>query len=524
MLALTNVIPLLTYLSVFVTTDAKKNVLFLVADDMRPQLGAYFGPDFPSPVHPKMYTPYLDGLASRSLLLRRGHTQQALCSPSRTSLLTGRRPDTTRVWDLKTYWRTAAGNFTTIPQYFKENGYYTVGMGKIFHPGKHASGNDDPISWSVSYWHAPAQSGYWREFGRNHSWFSVTDDMKNEHGDLMDEQIAHRAVTTLQEIAKGNTNNDKPFFLAVGFHRPHLPFVVPKKFFDLYPESSIRLPENPYAPVNMPEAAWTDFGELRKYPDIAVFNNTGAINETFPDKVTLALRRAYYSAMSYTDYQIGRVLKELENLGLASNTVISFWGDHGWQLGEHAEWTKHTNFELSTHAPFMVSAPGLTDKGIQSEALTEFVDLFPTLVELTGLPNVPLCPKDSRKVQVCTEGISMVPLMKNPKEDWKPRVFSQYPREGTRVMGYTMRSDQYRYTEWVSFKGLMPNWDDVNGVELYDHAVDPEENHNRAGDADMKDKVKELSQQLHAGWRSALPPSHVFIPMNKQYTPNIDVL
>ena len=363
-------------------TSGRMNVLFLVADDMRPQLGAYYGPDFPAPVYPKMQTPNLDKLAGHSLLLRRGYCQQAICSPSRTSLLTGRRPDTTHVYNLKTYWHITGGNFTTIPQYFKQNGYHTVGMGKIFHPGHKASGKDDPISWSEPYWHAPAEYGWWQQFGRDHSWFSVNSSMKAKYGDLPDEQIANRAIKTLNRVAKKSVNDKQPFFVAVGFRRPHLPFVVPERYYDMYPLSSIRLPDNPYAPVDMPRIAWTAYNELRKYGDIKPLHATGAINTTLPDKVVCELRRGYYSAVSYTDHLIGRVLQELERLGLANETIVSFWGDHGWQLGEHGEWTKHTNFELATHAPMMVRMPGVTDNGIQTEALTEFVDLFPTLAEL----------------------------------------------------------------------------------------------------------------------------------------------
>ena len=201
--------------------DARMNVLFLVADDMRPELGAYYGKDFPSPIHPTMHSPNLDKLASKSLLLKRAYCQQAVCSPSRTSLLTGRRPDTTHVYDLQTYWRKSGGNFTTIPQYFKENGYTSIGMGKIFHPGI-ASGHDDPISWSAPYFHATI---HWET--RENSWKAVPDyELKDKP--LVDNQTAEHALGILRQVAPAAKSGEKPFFVAVGFHRPHLPFVFPE--------------------------------------------------------------------------------------------------------------------------------------------------------------------------------------------------------------------------------------------------------------------------------------------------------
>ena len=479
------------------------NVLFLVADDMRPELNSYLGSDFPSPVHPKIHSPNLDKLASKSLVLRRAYVQQAWCSPSRTSLLTGRRPDTTHVYDLKTYFRESGGNFTTLPQYFKEHGYLSIGMGKIFHPGV-ASHGDDPISWSKPYWHAPN----WKLYNEHkHSWWAVSEKVRAKK-ELPDIQISERAIKTIRKIADGAKSGQQPFFLAVGFHKPHLPFVFPKEYLSFYPKENIRLPDNPYAPVNMPKVAWKVYDELMSYRDIHRSNATGKINSTLANEVVIDLRRAYYSALTYTDRLIGDVLDELEAQGLSNNTIVSFWGDHGWQLGEHGEWCKQTNFELATHAPMMVHVPGVTDEGILTEQLTEFVDLYPTLVDAAGLPPVKLCPKDSRNIKVCTEGMSLMPLMTRDSVKWKNRVFSQFPRspEGQDVMGYTMKTNQYRYTEWVRFSGkpeYKPEWSKVYGVELYDHKKDPEENRNHADDPKYNSIRKHLSEQLHAGWRAA---------------------
>ncbi|ELU17681.1 hypothetical protein CAPTEDRAFT_166110 [Capitella teleta] len=478
------------------------NVLFLVVDDMRPQLGCFEGEDFPAHPHPQMHTPNIDALAARSLLLKRAHVQQAVCAPSRASVLTGRRPDTTRVHDFLHYWRETGGNFTTIPQYFKENGYKSVGMGKVFHPG-HSSGQDDPISWSEKYFHA--DNSHWES--RMHNTWLAVNDSEAEQFPLEDMQLAAHAKQTLKRL----TNETQPFFLAVGFHRPHLPFVVPQRFFDLYPRDEVSLPSNPNAPIGMPEIAWADNGELRQYKDMRNGKWYGAINDTLPDEVTLNLRRAYYSAISYTDSLIGDVLSTLDDLGLRDDTIISFWADHGWQLGEHGEWSKSSNFELATHAPMMVSVPGMTDHGVVTEALTEFVDLFPSLVELTGLPAIPLCQQNSSNVLVCHEGCSFVPLITDPKRNWKRAVYSQYPRmyiSGDVIMGYAMRTQEHRYTEWLTYDaGTYTPTANIHSRELYDHVIDPDENVNRVNYPEYASIVKELHSVLHAGWRKALPPN-----------------
>ncbi|KAL4239664.1 hypothetical protein ACF0H5_000470 [Mactra antiquata] len=479
---------------------ANKNVLFLVSDDMRQEIGAYLGPYFPSPVHPKMHTPSLDALASKSLLLKRAYVQQALCSPSRTALLTGRRPDTTHVYDLDHYFRKVGGNFTTLPEYFKQNGYSTIGMGKIFHPGKAASDFDDPISWTEPYYHGVANFE-----NTGSSWLAVPDDQL-KHKPLIDRQIADHAISTLRKVAPAAKSGEKNFFVAVGFHKPHLPFVFPASFMnDFYPRNAIKLPPNPYAPVNMPDVAWFKYTVLNRFKDIRKLNISGGINTTLPEDTVLELRRAYYSALSWTDSLVGEVISELDRLGLSNDTIVSFWGDHGWQLGEHGEWCKQTNFELATHAPMMIHIPGLTDTGIETDQLTEFVDLYPTLAEAAGLEPLPLCPEVSADVQLCREGTSLMPLIENPKTPIKTAAFSQYPRE-TNIMGYTMRTDRYRYTEWAEFTyapQYMPNWNRLAGVELYDHLNDPAENYNRALDPKYEKTKKELSQMLHEGWRGA---------------------
>ncbi|XP_067674596.1 iduronate 2-sulfatase-like [Haliotis asinina] len=487
---------------------ARKNVLFLVSDDMRPNLGAYLGPDFPSPVYPVMHTPTLDSLAKRSLLLKRAYVSQALCNPSRTALLTSRRPDTSHIYAIGPYFRKYGGNFTTLPEYFKKNGYRTIGMGKVFHPGK-SSGNDDPVSWTDPYFHAPDK------YAKDDLIWQAVSEEREAQQPLQDSLLADNAIKVLQEVAPKAKSGEQPFFVAVGLHRPHLPWNFPARFMEYYPLENIRLPPNYFAPVGMPTVAWHNFTNMGRYKNIKPLGlkDVGNINFTFPHNVTLELRRAYYSCMSFTDYELGRVIAELDNLGLSNNTIISFWGDHGWQLGEHSEWEKQTNFEDATHAPMMIHIPGLTDQGIVTEQFTEFVDLFPTLAEAAELPKIETCPEHSQNVTLCTEGLSLMPLVKNPNTTLKTAAFSQYHRDGDpltgkAVMGYTMRTDTYRYTEWVKFTGgkkFVTHWNKLVAAELYDHTVDPQENYNQALNVTYASIRKVLSAKLRAGWRKAIP-------------------
>ncbi|XP_045187718.2 iduronate 2-sulfatase-like [Mercenaria mercenaria] len=479
----------------------RKNVLFLMIDDLRPQLNAYSGDNFPSSVSPQMVTPNIDKLANQSLLLQRAYVQQAQCSPSRASLLTGRRPDTTHVYDLTANFREVGGNFTTIPQYFKQQRYKSVGMGKIFHPHNDTI-SDDPISWSEPFFHGVANHE-----NNARSWEAVPESNLTLRP-LRDRQLADKAIETIRDIA--NATGDENFFLAVGFRKPHEPFVFPESFLSTYPENLINLPRNQYAPESMPEVAWSTYNGLRRYDDIALYNATGDINTTLPEDVVKELRRAYYCAVTWIDSLVGEIIDELETQGLLNDTIISLVGDHGYQLGEHGEWGKRTNFELSTHAPMMIRIPNVTDAGIQSEQLVEFVDLFPTLVEAAGLGTIPRCSNTSSTTELCHEGSSLMPLVENPDIPIKEAAFSQtpspYPSSG-RVMGYTMRTEQYRYTEWPAFRydpHYTPNWKKLSGVELYDHEVDPDENINRADDDAYTDIKTNLSLQLRQGWMDAI--------------------
>ncbi len=465
------------------------NVLFIAIDDLRPQLGCYGDPVVKSP--------HLDQLAAEGLIFQRAYCQQAVCSPSRTSLLTGRRPDTTMVYDLQTHFRKTIPNVVTLPEQFKLHGYHTQGLSKVYHGGL-----DDPQSWSVPWW-GPKRPTYhtkeniallerllaeakaqgkdirdWRQRPRGPAW-EAPDVPDNA---LADGATADKAIQVLNEI------KDRPFFFAVGFLKPHLPFVAPKKYWDLYRKDQLSLADNPFAPKDAPQVALTNWGELRKYYGIP---KQGPVS----DEQALQLIHGYYACTSYTDAQVGRVIAELERLGLRERTIIIVWGDHGWQLGEHGLWCKHTNFETSVRSLLMISVPGQKTAGRSTDALVEFVDIYPTLCELCGLP-----------LPEGLEGTSFVPLLEDPNRPWKKAAFSQYPRyvRGVgRVMGYSMRTDRYRFTEWRA----VDESKDFCQRELYDHKVDPKENVNIANRPENKRLVAQLAEQLHAGWKAALPPA-----------------
>ena len=466
----------------------RPNVLFIASDDMRPELGCY-GAE-------QIHSPNLDRLAARGTTFLRAYCQQAVCSPSRSSLMTGLRPDTIRIWDLATHFRDNEPDVVTVAQHFKNHGYHTERLGKIFHTGH--GNRDDKFSWSRSKKY-PGAPRYGPD-GNAHLKRLLAEarakgiDLKNNRlrprglpweapdvadNKLADGMIAENAIKLMREF------KDQPFFLAVGFLNPHLPFVAPKKYWDLYDHDSIVLADNPYAPKGAPEYAMTTWGELRKYYDIPA---KGPLS----DEQARNMIHGYYAAISYVDAQIGRLLDELDRLGLAEKTIIVFWGDHGWKLGEHGGWCKHTNFELDAHAPMIFSSPKQKAVGAKSNALVEFVDIYPTLCDLAGLPTPDTL-----------EGLSAAPLLNDPNLPWKTAAFSQYPRSlgKKKLMGYSMRTDRYRFTRWEHRKDPKK----VEAVEIYDHVEDPDENVNLAADPANEELVNELTKQYLKGWRGALP-------------------
>ena len=447
----------------------RPNVLFFAVDDLRPEAAAS-GNNI-------IKTPNLDRLSARGTTFDRAYCQQAVCSPSRSSLMTGRRPDATRVWDLETHFRTALPDAVTVAQYFKNHGYHSQGMGKIFH-----GGYDDAPSWSVP-WETPKAPGYASEASLKMQADPANIDKKGrargpavEEADVPDDtytdgKTARLAVKTLGELKQSG----KPFFLAVGMAKPHLPFVAPKKYWDLYDPAKIYVPAFQKLPAGAPEFVGHNNSELKSYADIP---NSGEISEALARR----LRHGYYAAISYMDAQVGLVLDALEKEGLADNTVVVLWGDHGWQLGEHGLWHKHTNFELAARAPLIISAPGQKAAGRKSLSLAEFIDIYPTLADLCGLPK----PKD-------VEGVSLKPVLDDAAASVRPVAISQYPRNdaGKTLMGYSIRDDRWRLILWRDRKD-----NSIHATELYDEVGDPHETVNVAAKAEHAEVISRLAKFL----------------------------
>lgn len=469
----------------------KPNILFIAIDDLRPDLGCYGNED--------VITPNIDRLANMGLVFNNAYCQQAICNPTRASLLTGMRPDAIKVWDLRTHFRTAMPDVVTLPEYFKNNGYLVEGMGKIFHGGY---GMKDPQSWSNP-----------KQRPEGHSLYpdSTRERLALRKQKLLDQGVSESVIGgkyrgpgvmsidepdnkrfdgALADLAIDFIEDVKdPFFLAVGFVKPHLPFVAPKKYFDLYDREQIPLATNPNLPNGSPEIAMNTMYELRAYEDFA---NTPT---PFEGSLTLEQRRrlkhGYYACISFIDAQVGRLLDAIENNGLSENTIIILWGDHGWKLGEHNSWGKMTNYEIDTHVPLLVHVPWMQKNGAKTNALVEFVDIYPSLCELAGLP-----------ISDKLEGFSFVPLIDKPERKWKSAVFSQYMRkhEGESFMGHSLRNERYRYVEWKNMAT-----DETIAQELYDHHTDPSENFSVAEKVENNELVLEFSAQLKAGWKGVLP-------------------
>ena len=438
---------------------AKPNVLLIMADDLNDDMSA-FG-------HPLVKTPNLDRLARRGVRFERAYTQFPLCSPSRVSLLTGLRPDTTRVHDLQTNFRTILPDAVTLPQTFKRNGYVAARVGKIYHygnPGQIGTdGLDDPASWDAVVNPRGVDKDEetqltnltpTRGLGSALAYFaSPAPDEQHTDGKVAAETIA------LLEKHKG-----KPFFIGAGFYRPHCPFIAPKKYFDLYPLERIAAPAPPRSTDDVTPAAW--------FTTPPHWN----IGETGQREVI----RAYYASISFLDANVGRVLDALDRLGLADNTIVVFVSDHGYHLGERGQWMKQTLFERSARSPLIVAGPGVTARGRASKRIVEFLDLYPTLAELAGVP----APSG-------LQGRSLTPLLRNPDAAWDRPALTQVRRGRgeTAFMGYSIRTERWRYTEWDGGK---------QGTELYDESADPHETRNVAGEAGNKAVVADMQRRLQS--------------------------
>lgn len=486
--------------SVQAAEEKKLNVLFIAVDDLRPELSCYG--------NKVVKTPNFDRLAKRGMVFNRAYCQQAVCSPSRASIMTGKRPDATRVWDLDTHFRVALPDALTVGQFFKKNGYFSQGMGKIFH-----GGFDDPETWSVP-WGTPRAETYATAQKTSSKKESEGKGPAFEAGDVPDDfytdgKTARLAVQTLGELKKKN----QPFFLAVGLSKPHLPFVSPKKYWDLYDPNTLPDTSSKY-PEGSPAFAWdNDSGELRSYSNIPPKAKKGELTP-LPEALAKEMRHGYYAAVSYTDANLGLLLDALDKEGLADSTAIVLWGDHGWKLGDHQEWGKHTNFEADTRVPLIISFPGMKNSGKLSNSLVEFVDVYPTLADICGLPKPD------------TDGLSLKPVIENPELKIKPVAISQYPKSaglaagpkvgsgagtGKRdIMGYSIRDERWRLTLW---RGLEDN--KIHATELYDELNAPTEPVNLANLPENKEIIGKLSKFLPAPI-PAENPNAVKIPKAKK--------
>lgn len=459
----------------------RPNVLLILVDDLKPVLGCYGDP--------VARTPNLDALAARSMRFDLAYCNQAVCAPSRFTLMLGAHSTSTGLYGLGSRLREIVPEAVTMPQYFARHGYRTESLGKVFHIGHGNEG--DPDSFSVPHFKEkvieyvdPASTA--GMLTREEAYFE--NKMLGSIGMLprgpameapevddqayADGRVAAEAIKRLQAAKQRRQENKTPFFMAVGFARPHLPFSVPKRYWDLHDPTTLPLPQYQELPAQSPPVAGKRGGEITNYSPV-------------PEKGPLAadlqrkLIHGYYASTSYVDAQIGKVIDELDRLELTSNTIIVVWGDHGFHLGDLGIWTKHTNYEQANRIPLLISAPGVTHPKSSTRQLAESVDLYPTLVELAGLP-APQVPQP-------IDGKSLTPVLRDPAVRIRDHAFHAYPHAR---LGRAIRTERYRFVEWKN----VDEPDSAAALELYDYQVDPLETRNLA--ADHPDIVQNLRQKL----------------------------
>ncbi|XP_077343495.1 iduronate 2-sulfatase isoform X1 [Lithobates pipiens] len=513
-------------------TACDKNVLLIVVDDLRTSLGCY-GDDI-------IKSPNIDQLASHSILFTNAYAQQSVCAPSRVSFLTGRRPDTTRLFDVNSYWRKHAGNYSTLPQYFKEHGYRTMSVGKVFHPGISSNHSDDyPYSWSVRPFH-PSSEKYENmktckgKDGELHANLVCPVDLSDvPEGTLPDIQSTEEAIRLLKLEKQLNSS----FFLAVGYHKPHIPFRFPKEFLKLYPIENISLAPDPDIPRNLPPVAYNPWTDIRKREDVQALNISFPYGP-IPEHFQRLIRQSYFASVSYLDSLVGKLLNTVENLGLSNDTIIVFTSDHGWSLGEHGEWAKYSNFDVATRVPLMFYVPGMTHRGQPQQNIFTYIDplnhelersipenvkedpvelvsLFSTIADLAQLPPLSECPVPSFHIEICTEGQSLSPYFitsQDRRGNDETVAYSSYPRpsdtpqwdsdlpnlKDITIMGYSMRTPDYRFTAWVGYNPTTfeANFTDIHAQEFYFVETDPNQDNNLFNSSIQSNLLTKLFENL----------------------------
>ena len=440
----------------------KPNVLFISVDDLRPELGCYN--------HPMIKSPNIDKLAASGTIFKNAYCNVPVCGASRASLLTGVRPNRNRFFDYDARIENEAPNAKTIQGHFKENGYYSVGLGKLLHFPDDRGDDYSEMNWRPDY-HSGSQRG-WRDYLTKKN-LKIAKKTKNGAGMPFDDadvadnayfdgQTAEKAVEYIKKLAK----SDQPFYLGVGFLKPHLPFTAPKKYWDMYDIDNIDVPDTYYRAEGTPNAIYHNNGELRSYYGVPE-------DKVLPEKYAKKLIHGYYACVSYTDAHIGKLMKALEEAGIADNTIVVLWGDHGWNLGDHTLWCKHTTFSSSLKVPLIIKAPGkLANQA--TKALTEYVDIFPTLCDLAGLEK----PKQ-------LDGKSLVSVLEKPNQQFKDAIFTRWKN------GDNITTSQYSYTEWKNDNG------DLYAKVLFDHKTDPKEITNQVENPEYAEAVVNLQKQLY---------------------------
>ncbi|GAA4304785.1 sulfatase [Aestuariibaculum suncheonense] len=483
----------------------KKNILFIAVDDLKPLLSNYG--------HPEMMTPNFDRLSKMGVSFTNAHVQYAVCGPSRASVMTGTNPDKTKVWDLHTDFRESAPDLISMPEYLISQGYETTAVGKIYHKGSSSPGHDGK-SWSIphtqpknydsaygdpafEYYQNPetkktmsllvneAEAKGITKPGQLRSYVFKRLKPSTESAEVSDEAYQD-GIYTQEALKKLNKliKTGKPWFLGVGYQKPHLPFVAPKKYWDLYDRDKIELAKFQKLSEGTPSFAFHNYGELRAFSDI---DDNYDIGDIIDENKQRELIHGYMACISYIDAQLGKLMDALEAKGILDDTIIVLWGDHGWHLGDHAEWCKHSNFEQATRIPFMFSGPGIA-KNQNVETPVNLVDLFPTIFELAHV-------KQSDQ----TDGKSLVPLLDNDKNTTINMDYAYHQYARGKRMGYSIRTEKYRYTEWHNndYRSNKPYKDEnIVGRELYDYDNDPLETKNWVNDANYKNIATQLKDKL----------------------------